>query len=324
MAKLVDPTTMTIEQLHELMTQKATIEKLQSLLDQTKNTAATVKKVCSFKPTRVNQEVCTDVPVVFYGEKGYCGRHRRSVQAINAKKNEDELKDVQPPLVVSSKVEEKSEEIIVPDTKSRDSIPVVKAEVQHTKGVESTKPKVTTEVKSATPTTKKSQSVDKVESGKSPKPVEKPQPKITKKKITANAWGRFEDTDTGIVFDPSTKSAYGVQDHITGKVNTLTLKHIEICKRHQWKYHTVPNTLKIERCDDCKLPLERCECVEEDVDEEENESGDGVVNESDEDVDGEVDEENDNAESTNSDEVDGDEENVTDVDEDVGSQSDDE
>jgi hypothetical protein len=59
---------------------------------------------------------------------------------------------------------------------------------------------------------------------------------IVKKYIRKNNWGNYEDTETHIVFDRSTKSAYGVQDHTTGQIRPLTERHIRICKRNQWPY----------------------------------------------------------------------------------------
>ena len=63
----------------------------------------------------------------------------------------------------------------------------------------------------------------------------KPRPVIRKKVIKPNAWGRFEDTDTHIIFDPVTKSAYGIQES-NGMVSALTPKHIDICERNGWNY----------------------------------------------------------------------------------------
>lgn len=74
-----------------------------------------------------------------------------------------------------------------------------------------------------------------------PRPIEKPksvaQRTETKPKITLrpNFWGRYEEKQTGLVFDPETKAAYGVQDP-SGSVYRLTKKHIRICEQKGWAY----------------------------------------------------------------------------------------
>jgi hypothetical protein len=58
----------------------------------------------------------------------------------------------------------------------------------------------------------------------------------TKRKvIRPNKWGRFEDIDTHIVFDPFNKTAVGVQ-LANGKMKKLEDEHVELCKKHGWKY----------------------------------------------------------------------------------------
>lgn len=54
--------------------------------------------------------------------------------------------------------------------------------------------------------------------------------------IRPNAWGRFEEKETGIVFDPKKKIAYGVQDYKSGKVLPLSKKHAKICEEKRWSY----------------------------------------------------------------------------------------
>ena len=72
----------------------------------------------------------------------------------------------------------------------------------------------------------------KPDSYESPK---KHAPIVRKKHIGPNKWGRFEDPDTHIVFDPRTVCAYGVQEP-NGKIICLTPKHIAICEKNKWKY----------------------------------------------------------------------------------------
>jgi hypothetical protein len=57
-----------------------------------------------------------------------------------------------------------------------------------------------------------------------------PQPKLT-----PNRWGRFEDHDTGIVFDPDKKMAIGIQGH-DGKVHPLDSTAIDECIEKGWAY----------------------------------------------------------------------------------------
>ena len=81
---------------------------------------------------------------------------------------------------------------------------------------------------------KKVPSYDEVSEEDEPTPVT---PKIVKKrKIARNKWGRYEDPESGIVFDPIAKIAIGYQDHENGKIYKLTKKHITICKQKGWKY----------------------------------------------------------------------------------------
>ena len=70
-----------------------------------------------------------------------------------------------------------------------------------------------------------------------------------KKKVTRsirkNAWGYFEDTETGLVFNPMERCVYGYQNHETGEILPLTPEHIEICKERNYKW-TVPKKSKPE------------------------------------------------------------------------------
>ena len=60
-------------------------------------------------------------------------------------------------------------------------------------------------------------------------------PAKTVKRIAKNEQGRYEDSDTNIVFDPIDKTAYGYQ-RPDGGVSSLTKKHINICIANRWKY----------------------------------------------------------------------------------------
>ena len=79
----------------------------------------------------------------------------------------------------------------------------------------------------------------------------KPEPPKTKK-IKPNIWGRYEDLDTHILFDPKTKQAFGVQNR-NGTISALGKKHINICKRHGWNYK-MPRGYNYSESDDEKEP----------------------------------------------------------------------
>jgi hypothetical protein len=290
----VDISTLTVDQLQNLLAQKMASQK------QPEVTTVPVKepvkepvKLCAFRPSRINQEECKSEPVVFYGNNGYCAKHRKTVQAIKARstvdvdknnvgKHSDDPKDFgrlsDDPKEVKEEVKESQ-----PSEEDQKNVKTQKVPVKSSgtsipsKPVENVKPKISSPQKE--------------------KPVARPVAKTTQKKIRPNQWGRFEDPDTNIVFEPATKMAYGVQDHISGKVVKLTPKHIEICKRHQWAYGPVAEV--VEKCEGCHKALNLCECSDEEEasseifdDEDDGDDGDDeeVDDEEDDDDDDEVEE----------------------------------
>lgn len=94
-----------------------------------------------------------------------------------------------------------------------------------------------------------------------------PQPKT--KKIKPNIWGRYEDLDTHILFDPSTKQAIGVQNR-NGTVSALGKKQITICKKLGWKYR-VPKGYNYDDSEDEEDQESSDEETESDEDNEESE-----------------------------------------------------
>jgi hypothetical protein len=94
-----------------------------------------------------------------------------------------------------------------------------------------------------------------------------PQPKT--KKIKPNIWGRYEDLDTHILFDPTTKQAIGVQNR-NGTVSALGKKHISICKKLGWKYR-VPKGYNYDDSDNEKEQESSDEETESDEDNEDSE-----------------------------------------------------
>lgn len=94
---------------------------------------------------------------------------------------------------------------------------------------------------------------------------------IPKVIISKNFWGRYEDKDTRMVFNPDTQSAYGVQ-LVNGKVGALKDEHIAVCKKRGWKYSIKTAGRFSESTDD------------EDDSDEESEDDDLVDDEEDDDV----------------------------------------
>lgn len=67
----------------------------------------------------------------------------------------------------------------------------------------------------------------------------KKDPQKKKRIIKKNKWGRFMDPDTNIVFDPSTKEAYGVQ-MADGMLRSLGNEEIALCIKRGWNYYVTP------------------------------------------------------------------------------------
>lgn len=53
--------------------------------------------------------------------------------------------------------------------------------------------------------------------------------------INPNAWGRFEDRETGILFYADTKTAYGIQGE-NGDIYDLDEEAIKVCVENGWAY----------------------------------------------------------------------------------------
>ena len=212
-----DLSSFTVEQLQEALQKRGTII----------SNEAEVKR-CVFKPTRAGQSACSDDSSVFYGSNGYCKKHCRTVQALNARKEWEE----------ASKNVEVSKNNPEPEVEKKDEEPP-KPEVKEKVSEEPESLAVVEEVKKVEP---KEEQVSPPPTNIPPKSAVSETPKeslvsrtVVKKKISRNKWGRFEEPDTGIVFDPNTKAAFGVQDHKTGKLLALSKKHIELCEKYHWQ-----------------------------------------------------------------------------------------
>jgi len=99
--------------------------------------------------------------------------------------------------------------------------------------------------------------------------------KVGTVEIRKNKFGNYEHFETGLVFNNESKNAIGRQNNSTGKIDSLTPKDIELCKKFKFKY-IIPenlstdkglNSVKVEDVDD----EEEEELDEEDIEEEEEE-----------------------------------------------------
>ena len=109
-------------------------------------------------------------------------------------------------------------------------------------------------------------------------------PKVITKKVGKNFWGRYEESDTHILFDFDTKEAYGVQES-TGSIRALSEKDINICKRNKWPYKVMSYEEEGEEDDQEEALEEEGEGEEEDEGEdlEEGDEGEGEEDEDEED-----------------------------------------
>ena len=163
---------------------------------------------CSFVPKRSDQIACTENPEVQYGISCYCKKHKRTVQAMKAKKD---WEDVNSPPEITPMVE-------TPEVVPVVVTPVVKPEVVPVVVTPVVKPEVVPVVVTpvVTPESipqKKKTVVETKPKAASKKVDTKAAAPVKKRVIGPNKWGRFEDLETGIIFDPKSKAAYGVQDH---------------------------------------------------------------------------------------------------------------
>ena len=212
---------------------------------------------CRYKSTaKKNPKTCDEPAITVYG---FCKKHSKTIQAKKAREEWESLntKSQQPP---PPKVEEP------PPPPEPEPAPEPEPEPEP----EPAPPPV------HTPTPKPVQK----------KVVKKQQPVVRKKTIRPNHWGRYEDPDTHILFNPVTKCAYGVQDP-TGKILPLTHGHVLICKKNRWNYNEILT-------DDYESEDEESEEEDEDEDEEEDES---EADEEDEESEADEDEEDEESEA---------------------------
>jgi hypothetical protein len=88
----------------------------------------------------------------------------------------------------------------------------------------------------------KSKAADKDKTGLEGKPTaEIVEKRRTELIITLNAWGNWENRNTGFCFDRATKAVIGKQLP-NGTVGTLTPTDVELCKLNNWKYTVAGQT----------------------------------------------------------------------------------
>jgi|SRR5208337_4914225 len=85
--------------------------------------------------------------------------------------------------------------------------------------------------------------------------------------IRPNRWGRFEEPNTGIVFDPDTSLAKGVQS-ANGKLLDLDEDAIKICIEHGWDYIIKPSKVKKEEVEELEEQEAEGDEAEEETEEE--------------------------------------------------------
>jgi hypothetical protein len=171
------------------------------------------KKVCKFLPLRQDQPPCPEEPATPYG---FCKKHRNTVQARKSEKEWEKQQNIENPPPPQPITEQAPAPVIEPE-KSPETPPPRR--VENKKSLKVQIPEH-----------------DDSDSEPEEKIVLKPAKKSTTTQIHKNQWGRFEHSETHIVFDPIERAAYGVQDHNTGKILPLTKSYIDICKNKKWKY----------------------------------------------------------------------------------------
>jgi len=218
---------------------------------------------CQFKPKKAGTPACTEAVSTPYG---YCKAHKSSVQGMNARKvyeaavfekengekikaeaekkaaelvKEQQRKKVEEDAATKAAEEEKKREAALAAAKAEEA----KRKEEEIKAIEEKRKadevaskkapaaKVQSQAQTQSPATKK-----KAVASENLEFVEPPPQPIKRIKIRANRWGRFEEPESHIVFDPVEKTAIGIQDHKSGRVLSLDSKAIEHCKKNLWKY----------------------------------------------------------------------------------------
>lgn len=188
---------------------------------------------CKFRPLRANQKNCiADASVAW----GFCKKHTRTVQATEAqklydeevkKKEEQQLRDLEAELdsvQFSESDEEKEEEKEMKEESEEDEDNEEESEEEKVAPRRVTPEKKITKMKKGKEREREKERQRQDEEDSESRLVLRP-----------NAWGRFEDHNTGILFHPETKAAYGLQD-VDGSVISLDDEAIKVCVENGWAY----------------------------------------------------------------------------------------
>lgn len=207
---------------------------------------------CIYKPVRGNQKECTSNASTPFG---FCKKHSRTVQAKKAREKWEEL---------NKPKEEPSTELLVEPEETEKEVALEEKEISLEKkeftgdSVEKRLAKLEKETKA-------------LKTRKAPTHIKKgsKKPVIRKKTITPNIWGRYEDPETHIVFDPKAKGtfAYGVQAK-NGDLLGLGPREILICQNNGWNFPD-PGTSSEESSDSEEYTEEYSEESEDSSSEEE-------------------------------------------------------
>lgn len=204
---MTDFDSLTREQLVELLKQKS----------------VPAENVCKYIFLR-SREPCTSKATTPFG---FCSKHVSSSAGKEAKAAYE--KSITPPVVPEP------EPLVEPELAVVESV----VEKQPQQSVKSLKQQKVPE----TPYSKKLPDLDEEQRSSRIRP---PPPKQKKTIIKTNKWGNFEDADSGILFDPKSRKAFGVQDHKTGRIFKLTSIHKELCRRNGWAIEKIEESSSSE------------------------------------------------------------------------------
>ena len=212
-------------------------------------------KQCIYKPIRGTQKECKSKATTPFG---FCKKHSRTTQARKIKKEMEEAQKAEETTPPPDSTEEPATESVTsPPESSPESAPespiVSTPESTPESPPESTEEsevllvatepveKVVAEIETTLTKSSKDSRRSKIprpKSSRRSKPLKssKKSSKVRRKYIRANIWGRYEDPDSHICFDPKTRVAYGVQAK-NGEVVALSPHHIAICEKNGWEYN---------------------------------------------------------------------------------------
>ena len=184
------------------------------------------ENICNFKPTKANQVACTEPAHFHYKDRSFCKKHNRTVQALNCKKACDEEE-------AQEKAKKELEKIQAELKSLKEASLETPKESPPKEAVPKSKGKIAKAIKEEAKNAVKQPSSAKSKTETLKKPA------VIKRKIKQNKWGRYEDSETGILFDPQTKAAFGIQDRKNGRILPLNKDAISSCEKYGWKYVSI-------------------------------------------------------------------------------------